>query len=410
MNIAIVDPYSSIGYFSSELKKEKVKLVAVYSAAHLAKLVPEDLFVKVLNLYEQGNASIVASLRALDVEAVINGSDFASVSIADSLNKDLGVDFGNYKTPAYLRSNKYLVNESIKLAGLPTIEQELIDTLTIPERIKHKMKNWEKIYVKPVRSAGTFGGALYNNIKEVEEHIKKYFNIEFYLAGKMNEFIAQQYVNGNEYVLDTVSRRGKHAVIGVYAYKKVYFNNCSLCQLCYTIDIKSKEAVTIIDYGLKVLDAIGYVDGIAHTEIFLADGKPLLVEVNPRISGGSGFINMIGSIVFNRTQPQYLALGLKNPPAFARINQIPKLNKSFAIIYHVQSFKRRFIRRLKVEMVNLLETYTGNMRVLKENCLVEPPKNLIDTIAYIILAGDEAKIMSDVAKLEEMEKTGIIFE
>jgi biotin carboxylase len=106
--------------------------------------------------------------------------------------------------------------------------------------------------------------------------------------GDSAEVLVQEYIDGDEYVVNTVSCRGVHKVTGVMVYKKILLPE--MAPLYYTMSTfspESDEARQVIDYTLKALDAIGVEYGPVHSEIMIDEKGPVLIEANCRLCGAT---------------------------------------------------------------------------------------------------------------------------
>ncbi len=88
---------------------------------------------------------------------------------------------------------------------------------------------------------------------------------------------------------------------------KVVISGRPIYQSFSWVSPEQKDAKTIINYIKEILTAINFDYGPSHVEVFLTSEGPRLVEVNPRISGASGFHNKMCKLVTGRDQADLLA-------------------------------------------------------------------------------------------------------
>ena len=88
--------------------------------------------------------------------------------------------------------------------------------------------------------------------------------------------LAQQFLEGPEYAIDSVSRNGEHKVTAVWRYDKVGF--VYQCTRLVPVDGATRP---IINALFEALDAAGHANGPAHSELIVV-GVPTLVEINAR--------------------------------------------------------------------------------------------------------------------------------
>ena len=127
----------------------------------------------------------------------------------------------------------------------------------------------------------------------MEEVQKAFGNI----IGKVNglglvnkSVLVQEYLEGQEYVVDMVSRDGVHKVVGIWAYDRRPANGANFVlhgQRLMTAD--EEHCQELIEYQKKVITALGIKNGPTHGEVKWFQGEPVLVEVGARCHGGDGF-------------------------------------------------------------------------------------------------------------------------
>ena len=89
--------------------------------------------------------------------------------------------------------------------------------------------------------------------------------------------LAQQFLEGPEYAIDSVSRNGEHKVTALWRYDKVGF--VYQCTRLVPVDGTTRP---IINALFEALDAAGHANGPAHSELIVVDDVPTLVEINAR--------------------------------------------------------------------------------------------------------------------------------
>jgi len=110
------------------------------------------------------------------------------------------------------------------------------------------------------------------------------------MLGLRNEaVVVQEFLAGQEYVVDTVSRNGHHKVVAVWQYDKREANGVNFVYHGMTlIDAKHPDVTSICEYMCRVLDALRIRHGPGHGEVIMTRTGPCLVEVGARPHGGEG--------------------------------------------------------------------------------------------------------------------------
>merc|ERR1711976_467335 len=91
-----------------------------------------------------------------------------------------------------------------------------------------------------------------------------------------NDAVAlQEFLDGDEYIVDTISSNGKHIVVAIWTQGK-------------RRDLPWNPTSIITTHTMMMLDAVGFKHGPAHNEIMFTERGPVLIEINARMHGVQG--------------------------------------------------------------------------------------------------------------------------
>ena len=156
--------------------------------------------------------------------ACLSESD-AGIATAEQLSNLLGCEFRNAVSPS--RRHKWLLHETLREHNLPHCRQALCATeaelVTFYRAESSAGRN--TIIVKPCRGVGSED--VYKCCDE--EACANAFSMlkatTRYAGGSNDVILAQQFLEGPEYAIDSVSRNGEHKVTAVWRYDKVVSYN-----------------------------------------------------------------------------------------------------------------------------------------------------------------------------------------
>lgn len=252
-------------------------------------------------------------VRALNPAAIIPGQDVA-VNLATHLAHDLGLP-GNDPELLKIFRDKDLCQEALAKNGVRAIQGRLVHSAE--EALEFYREIGQRpVVVKPNSGAGSLGVYICNN----EEQIVEGFNINatgvnFTTAGS-EEILIQEYIDGVEYIVNTVSYKGVHKVTGILVCTKTLVpGKARIYDTEETVDLNSQIVKDIVDYIFKVDDAIGVQIGPVHSEVMVDDRGPVLIESNFRPCGA----NMKGSWVekvFGNRETDISLLSYLDPEKF----------------------------------------------------------------------------------------------
>ena len=263
--VGVVDPFSTGAIIASLLYEQGYKVVAIYSAnleqlGNLQNLVPLGLkltFEAVLGFSNVDD--MLKSLKDLPapVIALIAGAE-TGVELADQLSERMGLTT-NGTALSEARRNKYVMGETIRAAGIRAVKQLRATTWG---EISSWITEWNpmpfKVIVKPMDSAGSDDVTLCQTLDAVQAAFNS-------IMGKVNGLglvnkavLVQEYLEGQEYVVDMVSRDGEHKVAAIWAYDRRPVNGAHF--VCFGQrfhKLNDKFCPELVAYMKKVVTALG---------------------------------------------------------------------------------------------------------------------------------------------------------
>lgn len=302
MNVVIVDPFSSGRHLAPMLKASGTNVSAIISSSSLA-----DFYLNSLNkndfdnvLYFQDNEQDVRSfIKNNSPKYIIAGSE-PGVDLANILAQENGLICHDLNR-RNARRNKFDMQTEIAKNNLRSIKQHLVanydDTL---KWVDNKSIHYP-IIVKPIKSAGTDGVAKIHNETEAKQYFDKMHNTVDVMGEKNKVFVAQEFIDGIEYVVDAISINKKHHIVAVWQYTKSNKNGYVTYDKMELLK-RNETPSELIEYNDQVLSALGIVFGPTHNEIFIDKLGPVLCESGARIHGGMGPLLAKKAIGFNQIE------------------------------------------------------------------------------------------------------------
>ncbi|MEV0296470.1 ATP-grasp domain-containing protein [Nocardia sp. NPDC050710] len=249
-------------------------------------------------------------------DVVITGGE-TGVELADQLSDTLGVASNGIELSA-ARRNKYLQNETLHAAGVRSTRQMTVDD-------EQKLRAWHeeiggRVVVKPVRSAGNDGVTFCATPEESTAAYRALLGSTNVFAERNDAVVAQEYLVGTEYAVNTVSSGGKHRVTDIWQYAKMTVNGV-IDRHAGVFSTPVAEHAELVEYACTVLDALGVRHGPAHLEIMATADGPCLVEAGSRICGGGAayYARLAGG----ESQLEWTVLAYLEPARFAETYQRP---------------------------------------------------------------------------------------
>jgi hypothetical protein len=234
-------------------------------------------------------------VRALDalpyqVTAVFAGCE-PGVELANLLSHELRLPTTNPIELLSARTDKAEMQEALRRNGVPAANQFKSGDLTELQTWAKRNDEWPLV-AKPVGGAGSEGVFFCKSEADIEAAHKHIIGNRSSTGALNNQLALQEFLAGDEYIVDTVSHNGKHICVSIWVYTKVrglpWAPHAIMVQQSRLLEASGEVQDTLVDYVFKVLDAVGLQHGPCHTEVMFTKRGPILVEVNARMHGLQG--------------------------------------------------------------------------------------------------------------------------
>jgi len=228
----------------------------------------------------------------------------AAVCIADILNTRLR-GLANDPATSSLRRDKYEQQEALRRAGLPAAAQRFATSAEeavrfLAEAVEGRGSDVggcseeegapKRVVVKPRDSSGGDGICLCRSEAEIRASFERELGRVNMEGGTNKDLIVMEALEGEEWVVNTVSLLGVHKVTDAWrGPPKVVLEWEGGAQFVYTAQFLAEEhprRAAVLEYTFACLDALGVRNGAAHTELIWTVLGPRLLEVNARPAGG----------------------------------------------------------------------------------------------------------------------------
>lgn len=290
----VVDPYSTGCCVAQEIQKRGYLIIAVWTIGFSPEMkthVPRSC--GVMNYFgeidqaeslEETNTRLKEAAQGHEISCCFAGGE-AGVDFADALSEYLGLLTNGTEIPN--RRDKYVQQELNRQAGLRAVRQaggtkfseveDFLNTEPMP------------VVLKPTESAGSDGVKLCYSISDAKEHLEKLMSSQLVNGGDCPSVLCQEFLKGDEFVVDHVSRDGVHKTMMIWVYDKRKANGGDFVYFgMKPVDTSTHQAKILINYIRRTLDILGIKNGPSHGEVMMTSEGPCLVEMNCRAHGGDG--------------------------------------------------------------------------------------------------------------------------
>lgn len=285
--IVIVDGYSTGRDLVRELIERNAECLHVRSTPEVPADVVKSFDPRPYDAdlgYFGTPAEAAAALRPMKPDLVIAGSEWG-VLYAEEVAHRMGLPTNRFEKLA-ARRDKFEMIEAIRAAGLHAASQAAVATASEAHAWADAHGTWP-IVVKPLASAGSDGVTVCNSHADIDAAFAKALGIVNDMGGFNDRLLVQSFLAGPQFIVNTVSFRGRHFVSDVWRMAVTVEGRDVIPQGIELMDPAAPEAVALIDYTKKALDALGIENGAGHSELKMTPQGPALIETGARCMGAA---------------------------------------------------------------------------------------------------------------------------
>lgn len=283
----IVDGYSTGTFLPPAFARLGMEVVHVHSTADpMTSMLAPDSAAYRDHFHCADEASLARTVRSLtDLRpvAVLAGQE-PGVPLADALSERLGLAT-NGTALSSARRDKHAMGEALRTAGLRCARQfKASDPQLLVDWAERQ--GTYPVVVKPLSSASTDHVYRCDDAAGVRAAADAVLGSTDIFDHRNTEALVQSFLEGTEYIVDTVSVAGERYVCGVWEYEKqILPGGRNVYDLDVLLDPEQQPVPELIAYVDQVLDALGLRHGPAHAEVIMTPDGPVLVEIGARLNG-----------------------------------------------------------------------------------------------------------------------------
>jgi len=434
--IVVVDPMSTGATLAYHAQHHHgLRIICVWSDACPAELRGHAKhgveYVGVV-IHETGQikATCDAIRKIAEPRDVFCGSE-PGVELADELSQALNLRGAGDPSMSETRRNKFLQSMAARKAGLPVAAQKLaktieeVDQFLVAERETLHITGSFMAVVKPCDGAGSEGVTVCKSEEQVRETFHSLQGTVNVLGRTNREVLIMEFLAGDEYVVDTMSRDGVHKCVCIWKYIKFPLNgaeNVFYGQRLMAIDSEPHLA-QMVQYVIKVITALGIVNGAVHNEVKY-NGETeagrkrgaVMIESNCRLHGAEGSWKPIAerclgyshvSAILDAYDPE--------PDKFNALPKVPENLKAYGAQVGVRSVVEGTISHIKedkVARIRMVDSYDSESLDWANQLAVG--QKIEKTIDILTLCGqiqlvhkDKERLELDLAKVQEIIDDGL---
>jgi len=254
-----------------------------------------------------------------------------------------------------------------------------------------------KVVIKPVSSAGSDGVFVCRSREEVYKRFEELIGGTNLLGQTNAEVVLQEFLEGPEYVVDTVSWNGVHKLLAVWEYDKRPCNGRDFVYFGAKLHSgDEKVAQELFTYQKTVLDALGIRHGAGHGEVMYTPNGPRLVEVGARCHGAEGNWIPVVNKCLGTSQVKALVDTYLDAESWETTPEYSVLTDWFGFKFDLVSRVEGVLKALpKIDEVKKLPSF------VKIDMMVKIGEKISKTIDCVTTPGSVQLVNQDKGALEE---------
>jgi len=310
-----------------------------------------------------------------------------------------------------LRRDKFQMGEAVRRSHVRAVRQARVQNWL---QVETFLANYDpkpfKVVIKPIRSAGSDHVSLCEKKEELKTCLHEIVGTVNKMGMSNYAAVVQEYLEGPEYVIDTVSRDGVHKLAALWVYDKRPANGARFVYFgMKSVDPRSELGERLFRYQKSVLDALGIQHGPGHGEVIDTKTGACLVECGARPHGAEGTFIPLAEACFKRNQVDMTVDCYAESKRFEEYEPVPAL--------HMHAFKVDLVSYVtgtlegfehKEEITKMLSFRRFDM-LPKKGDHIPLTVDCFTAVGSISLCHEkEDQVEADHQRIRELEKTFFI--
>jgi len=355
--------------------------------------------------YQKQNASnlIVADYTKLELfrelviqthlrdpfDFVVSFSEF-SQEAASEIALDLEIPTNCNRSSIANTRDKYLMRTLLEESNVATVNFSLIESLDQLETFFEE--NNRQVIVKPASGAGSKGVFYLDKKGDAAKALS------YCLSANYGAVLAEAYVGGREYSVETISRQGVHELVAITEKSTTGPPNFIETGHCMPADINPLDSEKIFKVVEEVLLIVEHQFGPAHTEVKVLSGQVFVIETQLRFGG-----DQIWEMVLGVTGVDLVIETLSELTGLKRLPRLPKF-KSMGIHFLTNLICENEIR----DLVSQFSLQNNLIRLqLEKRKLITKPQHSGERLGYLLFGFDSVDGTKTLAPLLKALEKGL---
>jgi len=338
--------------------------------------------------------AIIASTRDADEYVEIarrEGIDGAMTVSCESLVRKLAEITNALGLPgisrqtALIATDKSAMRKVFHEKGIPS--PKFIDAKELDEAKKKAGSLRWPLVIKPVDRAGSRGVVKLNDEDELVKYFETVKNIS--ICGKV---IIEEYIEGADSTIDAITIDGRTHILGISDKMKMHSPNIIAMDLTFPPAYSGEKVRQVEELVKKMLKAVGLERGSSHTEVFVTDEGPMVIEFGARSGGALIPSDILPHLCGMDVMDKLISLALGEDPGIKNVAL-----SNAADLRFFNSPLGRLKRIIGIEEASKIKGVHKLDFIVEEGSLIKPLTEGKDRIGYVITYGKDREEAVSIA-------------
>lgn len=207
------------------------------------------------------------------------------MELVGRINDLLGLDGTSYQVARRFH-DKLVMRDWLRETGFETVAAEQVEDAAALHGFGSL--HGYPFVLKPVDGTGSRGVIRIESSEQIDEiwhhsvELRGRDDLAMAKFYPVDRFIAEKFIDGTEYSVESFSFHGRHIVVSVTS--KLSDGVIEMGHAEPAV-LSPEDETVLVEYIVKFLKTMGLHDGVSHTEIKMSSNGPRIIEGHDRVSG-----------------------------------------------------------------------------------------------------------------------------
>jgi glutathione synthase/RimK-type ligase-like ATP-grasp enzyme len=253
------------------------------------------------------------------------------------------------------------------------------------------------LFIKPISGAGSMDAYKIENVKELQTKLESLFKIKQDGSLKYETFLVQEYIEGEQYIINFYTYKGTPYFTDAWIYKReITEKNGVVFRNVVFINKITPRVQEMIEYCSKTIMACNHQLGAVHAEIVFdsKDNGPILIEHNWRQMGATMFMD--APVIDGKySNNEFLLQATINPnKVLKELEIVDYTNTKFFAPILIHRGPETKLLKFHDFVYRNLRSFSRFLPITLENTKIRYTNNFDDSLAAIDLIHDDYEVIS----------------